>query len=504
MNVKSRKQNNPLSIKKSFSLQNLFFVVGIALTFSVDNLFAQFPDVQGMGYPVFSDQQFAPTIYQDAPIISSTPIFENSVIPFEGAYSSIPTPISQTPQFSTTISSIPDGMTITGNNGGNYTILGDVTGAIPFGSGTYDNIPFLNEGVKTQTRQLPPLKVPQNDQEFTERVQALLKRFTTPNLSITQATPSRLLRYSLIGGANETFLAPPENSAPENITTPNMQPMYAIGALCWNVPCSNRQLLHIVHSLPAPEIGYGFQTQRGELLACLAFAKIDRKYELRVEGKTFSVQDLVEWEKYSCSSYANLSQVAIGLAHYSQDPDEKWVNQFGETWSLQKILEQEARRRIDWNTAESTDKLLAFTYLLARLKQSAYANSSELSPILQKTESFLIAMKKRTWDIFGESALSNSLFFNPESKLTTPYMKLYVNGKILRWLTIVSSQEELQSDKMKQAAAELCALVDQLFNSENDLEQMSSLDEESMAIALQTLALYCRSQPFPPNTHVED
>ena len=69
-------------------------------------------------------------------------------------------------------------------------------------------------------------------------------------------------------------------------------------------------------------------------------------------------------------------------------------------------------------------------------------------------------------------------------------MKLYVNGRLLRWLTIVSSPDELNAPKMKKANAELCALVDQLFNSQNDLSLASETDEESFAIALQTLALY--------------
>ena len=172
-----------------------------------------------------------------------------------------------------------------------------------------------------------------------------LERFSSPNLSVTQSTPGRLLRYSLIAGADETFLAPNPSSqdgaTSENSSKSEMKPMYALGALCWNVPCSNRRLMRVIHDLPAPEVGFGFQTQRGEFLASLAFAKIDRNYELRVGGKTFTVQDLVEWEKYSCSSYANLSLVAVGLAHYSQNPDETWINQFGEEWSLQKLLEVE-------------------------------------------------------------------------------------------------------------------------------------------------------------------
>lgn len=444
--------------------------------------------------PFYNDAQFGSPIISETPAFA-TPMFENgnafdfNAAPFEGSFST-PIPIDQNSIYTTSVPQPVESSNITGADGSNYVILGDVTGSFNFGGGQYDNIPFLNEGNGPKAKELPKLQIPANDEEFVERVDAMLKRFSQPQFPITRSTPARLLRYSLIGGADETFLAPNTDESNGGQNNAQMKPIYALGALCWNLPCSNRRLMRVIDNRPAPEVGFGFQTQRGQFLATLAFAKIDRNYELRIDDSTFTVQDLVEWEKYSCSSYANLSVAAIGLAHYSQNPDETWTNQFGEVWSLKRILEVESQRNVDWNTAASTDKLLAFTYLLARLKQSSNANSPELAPMLQKTEAFLISVKKRVWDIIGDAGLSDSLFFNSETKLTTPYMKLYVNGRLLRWLTIVSSPDELNAPKMKKANAELCALVDQLFNSQDDLSLASETDEESFSIALQTLALY--------------
>ena len=45
---------------------------------------------------------------------------------------------------------------------------------------------------------------------------------------------------------------------------------------------------------------------------------------------------------------------------------------------------------------------------------------------------------------------------------------------------------------MKRAMFELCALVDQLFNSVNNLDVLSATDEESLAVAMQTLIIYRR------------
>jgi hypothetical protein len=55
---------------------------------------------------------------------------------------------------------------------------------------------------------------------------------------------------------------------------------------------------------------------------------------------------------------------------------------------------------------------------------------------------------------------------------------------------LTSSAEELRSEKARRAVFELCGLVDQLFNSVDDLDRLAPLDEESLAVAMQTLLLY--------------
>ncbi len=370
---------------------------------------------------------------------------------------------------------------------------GQIIGEVPF-NGDINSIPLLEQKQPNAPRPLPQLNVPRTDADFEKRVEALARRFSKPPLSIEGSTPGRLLRYSLIGGADATFLAPNRALAAENTqtrqdattATPDLEPIYALGALCWNVPCAGRRILRVVDGRPLAKVGFGFQSKRGELLAALAFAKIDRNYEIRINDEKFRVQDLVDAEKLACSKGANLSTVAVGLAHYSQNPDETWTNAFGETWSLAKILEQETRRSVDWGSTEATDKLLALTFLLARLKQGALRDSPEL----KRAEATLIALKGRIWAFFNDATLTETLFFDEKVKLTTPHMRLYVNGALLRWLTLTASAEELRSEKTRRAVFELCALVDQLFNSVDDLDKLSPLDEESLAVAMQTLLLY--------------
>ena len=370
---------------------------------------------------------------------------------------------------------------------------GQIIGEVPF-NGDINSIPLLEQKQPNAPRPLPALNVPRTDADFEKRVEALARRFSKPPLSLEGSTPGRLLRYSLIGGADATFLASTRALSPENAqsgqnipnTTPDLEPIYALGALCWNVPCDGRRILRVVDGRPLAKVGFGFQSKRGELLAALAFAKIDRNYEIRINDEKFRVQDLVDAEKLACTKGANLSTVAVGLAHYSQNPDETWTNAFGETWSLAKILDQETRRPVDWGSTEATDKLLALTFVHARLKKGALRDSPEL----KRAETTLIALKGRVWALFNDATLAETLFFDEKVKLATPHMRLYVNGALLRWLTLTASAEELRSEKTRRAVFELCGLVDQLFNSVDDLDKLAPLDEESLAVAMQTLLLY--------------
>ncbi len=371
-------------------------------------------------------------------------------------------------------------------------MLGDVTGAIPIGNFNYDSIPFLEEQGAPKPRKLPELNVPQNDKEFNERLKALRERFANPPLSTQNSTPGRLLRFSLVAGADETFLTSKGLSVEEAAKKDanNLERVYALGALCWNLTCADETPLRVVDGKIYPKIGVEFQRSRGEFLANLAFAQIDRNYEIRVGEESSTVQDLVESEKSRCSSYADLSTLAIGLAYYSQDPDEEWIADSGERWSLTRLLKHEYARRVDWGSVEATERLLALSYLLARLKQSKQINDPAFAETLRTVETYLTSIKKLAWEIIGENPLCESLFFIADVKLTTPYMRLYVNGSIMRWLILVSSTEELQSERVKKACAELCALVDQLFNSLDSLDQLAPIDEESLGVALHALQLY--------------
>ncbi len=424
----------------------------------------------------------------------STPFFNDS---FNDPYTSAPfSPNLIIPQESwggpETTESFQSLTTDPSQTGGNYVILGDVSNGIPIGNSLFDNIPALEYREVSPTKRLPPLNIPENKEEMFTRLDLLVTRLTNSQLKIQETLPCSLLQYLLIMGVQEAKRPSPNlNLANSSANSFPIHPADAITILCKNYKCSNRRLMRSLDNMPVPTVGFSFQSQRGEFLATLARAKINQNFELNVDGKIYTIKDLVEWEKYSCSEYANLSLVAVGLSYYLEDPDETWDNFSGQEWSLSRILTQEISRPIDWNTEESTNKLIALTYLLAKLKKAS-SPSSTLVNTINQTETFLCSVKQWLLKLISTDQLENSLFFSDVQPTNSLSRKIDIKGRLLQWLILVSSPNELENENIEKEMRLLCAYADQTLNSTDNLNALRIADTESLVSGINALILYRR------------
>ena len=65
-----------------------------------------------------------------------------------------------------------------------------------------------------------------------------------------------------------------------------------------------------------------------------------------VEGKQFTVADLIESEKLGCQTGMELTFKLISLSHYL-DPDATWKNSTGEEWSISRLIHEEIKSPIN-------------------------------------------------------------------------------------------------------------------------------------------------------------
>ncbi len=75
---------------------------------------------------------------------------------------------------------------------------------------------------------------------------------------------------------------------------PGGEKVNAIGYMCYNYPCRDQRMLLINRGKVDASRGVGVQGHGGQFLAILAQSHVKSDYPLLVEGKKFTLEDLVE------------------------------------------------------------------------------------------------------------------------------------------------------------------------------------------------------------------
>jgi hypothetical protein len=135
----------------------------------------------------------------------------------------------------------------------------------------------------------------------------------------------------------------------------------AIGYVCYNGPCKGQRLFYLDKGMLAARQGPGVQGHAGQFLAMLAQSRVKKDFPIRIEGHDFTVQDLIEYEMATCRSKTELTFKLIGLAHYLPS-DATWKNDLGETWSIQRLIQEEMAQPIVGAACGGTHRLTGFSY----------------------------------------------------------------------------------------------------------------------------------------------
>lgn len=137
----------------------------------------------------------------------------------------------------------------------------------------------------------------------------------------------------------------------------------AIGWVCYNGPCKGQRLFYLDHGQLTPRQGPGVQGHGGQFLAMLAQSRVKADFPIRVDGKSFTVADLIEYEKKTCYSKTELTFKLIGLAHYLPS-DAEWKNDRGETWSIPRLIREEIAQPIVGAACGGTHRLTGISYAI--------------------------------------------------------------------------------------------------------------------------------------------
>ena len=345
-------------------------------------------------------------------------------------------------------------------------------------------------------------------EKLREQITGTLAAGSRRQLELQRDTPASVIAYCFVYGADTQIfqVTQPPQPAPGQRRQPQAQaatrtPVFAIGALCWNYPCGGKTLFRTDGKNIIAKVGPGLQRKPGTLLAMLAMSSIAESYEIRVgesaggtsTGSTStgsagtgsaivgSIADLVHAEKAACSADADMSLALVGLSFYC-DVEEEWTNEFGEKWSIPKMVFAELLRPADQGTSNITDQLLGLACAVRRFENEGF----ELTGPMLDAKNYLESFEKFAISAQNEQGLWHPRFFLFKGNTPNQWDALYSGGHIFRFLAFSLAEEKLTDPQVVRSARALTDLINKVAGTPPTTERQV----EALATALHAIAIY--------------
>ena len=220
--------------------------------------------------------------------------------------------------------------------------------------------------------------------------------------------------------------------------------------------CRGQVMLAAVDERVVALKGIGVQGHSAQYLAILAQCRVAANSPLTVQGKSFTVADLIEEEKLSCKAQTELTFALIALAHYLPT-DAEWKSRDGESWSLARLVEEEIVQPIRGAPCGGTHRLFGLAYGCQRRLRA----TGQLDGVYLRADKYV-----RDYQNFALSKLRNrdgsfstEWFKYPADREDDVDRKIQTTGHILEWLVSSLDQERLYEPRVVAAAEFLCGAL---------------------------------------------
>ena len=229
----------------------------------------------------------------------------------------------------------------------------------------------------------------------------------------------------------------------------------AIAWLCWNRSCGGMQLFYADRGQVIAPIGPGYQGHEGQFLQVMALSRVPKDYAMKVNGQQFSIADLVKREQLTCQSRTELSFKLVGLSHYL-DSDATWQNQSGESWSLERLIQEELAQPVNNGVAcGGSHRLMGLGYAVRKRERRDEPLIGQWARAKQTVDSYAAyALRAQNAD----GSFSTNWFEGPGNSADLE-KKLNTTGHTLEWLLLSLPDKQLSDPRLAQAAQFLTALM---------------------------------------------
>ncbi|MCH2594791.1 MAG: hypothetical protein MKZ95_03095 [Pirellulales bacterium] len=272
---------------------------------------------------------------------------------------------------------------------------------------------------------------------------------------------------------------------------PQGDPITAVGWLCFNQSCKRRSLMYVNdEGKLRVRVGPALQGHRGQLLAMLAQASVNRAYPMRVDEQDYVIADLIRMEMETCYPRTELTFKLIGLMHYLNS-DTTWVNDQGMQWDIPRLISEEIRQPIRGAACGGTHRLSGLTLAYKTREKRGEPIDGEYL----KAKKFVSRYQQYAYRLQnGDGSLSTEWFRGPGNEESID-RKFKTTGHILEWLLYAANEKQLHHWRTVKA-------VNYLANIMHN-NRYKNWESGPLGHAIHALLLYNRLvfEPHdPPNT----
>ncbi|MEX0678423.1 MAG: hypothetical protein WD063_15190 [Pirellulales bacterium] len=270
---------------------------------------------------------------------------------------------------------------------------------------------------------------------------------------------------------------------------PGGEKVNAVGWMCYNYPCEGQRMLFQNGGKVDAGRGVGLQGHGGQFLAILAQSYVMADYPLLVEGKPFTLLDLIEREKETCVAGEELTFKLIALAHFL-DSDATWTTPDGQPWSIQRLIREELKAPIRGAACGGTHRLMGYSYAVKK----RMARDKPIDGEFRRAQVYTRDYHRYTFSLQNPDGSFSTSWFERGGNDPSIDRRLKTSGHILEWITFSLSDDELRDPRMIKAADYLATL---LLSNDGHTWEIGPLGHGLHALALYNNRVFKEAVPLP-------
>jgi hypothetical protein len=231
---------------------------------------------------------------------------------------------------------------------------------------------------------------------------------------------------------------------------------------------------------------YAFEGHPNQFLAILSMSDLPLDHELRAGNSTITIGDMVENAKKEVNSREEVTWTLWALSHYLP-PDAAWRNKLGESWSIERMVQQQTREGTQNAACGGTHGLFALAYARNMyLKKSGQPLRGVWLEADQKIRNYV----EHARALQNSDGTFSSNYFRGQGYARDVETRLATTGHTLEFIVIAVPEKRLKEEWLRRAVQ---ALTSDLIE-----HRAMPLDCGPLYHAVDGLAIYRdRTRPIP-------